>query len=227
MFGILKCFVQMWYFWLHFSDQFSILASPVITAISVWCLWGKYDLMLLCTFSFSLAQVIRKKKKDRKQANVEGQERKMEMISIHSDSTPDSWWCGGLDLVFGSILWWVTLFQEFEPFQKKKMSPSLLSYPNDLSVWFYSSQFFLFHRRLAGFLNQPPHLPAGLSLSQILFSPKVDGFPHPSRFREVKAPIYPQNIQGGVGSPHPSGPLTPTFPLESGLRIQLSSEATC
>lgn len=48
--------------------------------------------MLLCTFSFSLAQVIRKKKKkDRKQANVEGQERKMEMISIHSDSTPDSW----------------------------------------------------------------------------------------------------------------------------------------
>ena len=47
--------------------------------------------MLLCTFSFSLAQVIRKKKKDRKQANVEGQERKMEMIGIHSDPTPDSW----------------------------------------------------------------------------------------------------------------------------------------
>lgn len=139
MFGILKCFVQMWYFWLHFSDQFSILASPVITAISVWCLWGKYDLMLLCTFSFSLAQVIRKKKKDRKQANVEGQERKMEMISIHSDSTPDSWWCGGLDLVFGSILWWVTLFQEFEPFQKKKNEPL----PSFISQWPFSMILFL------------------------------------------------------------------------------------
>lgn len=105
MFGISQRFAQTWYFWLRFLNQFSILAPPVITAVSVWCSWGKYDLMLLCAFSFSLAQVIRKKKKkDRKQANVEGQERETEIISIHSDSTPDLWWYGGLDLVFDNIL---------------------------------------------------------------------------------------------------------------------------
>ena len=66
----------------------------------------------------------------------------MEMIGIHSDSTPDSWWCGGLDLVFGSILWWVTLFQEFEPFQKKKWAPPFFHIPVTFQYDFIPHNFF-------------------------------------------------------------------------------------
>ena len=109
------------------------------------------------------------------------------------------------------------------------MEPCLVSYSSDLSAWFYSSRFVLYHCRLAGFFNQLPHLPTGPSLSKILFSPSVDGFPHPSLFREVKAPVFPQNLQDGVGSPHPSGSRTPTFPLRPGLRkrVNLTSWFVC
>lgn len=90
-------------------------------------------------FIFTSSGDQKKKKKDRKQANVEGQERKMEMIGIHSDPTPDSWWYSGLGLVFGKILWWVTLFQEFEPLQKKKNEPL----PSFISQWPFSMILFL------------------------------------------------------------------------------------
>ena len=94
-------------------------------------------------FIFTSSGDQKKKKKDRKQANVEGQERKMEMIGIHSDPTPDSWWYSGLGLVFGKILWWVTLFQEFEPLQKKKKwAPPFFHIPVTFQYDFIPHNFF-------------------------------------------------------------------------------------
>lgn len=72
MFGILRGFVQMWYFSYYFSNQFSILALHAITAISEWRAWGECNLgLFLHIFIFASSGA---KKKDHKQATVEGQE---------------------------------------------------------------------------------------------------------------------------------------------------------
>lgn len=180
--------------------------------------------MLFCTYSFLLAQVVRIK--DHKKANAEGQKRKIGTINIHSDSTAwlkTVWW-----LRFG--IWQYPLichsaFKNLSHSKKKKKNPCLVLYFNDVSVWFYSSWFALYHCRLAGFLNPLPNW--GWPF-RILFSPRDHGFPYSSPFREVKAsislPAPTPELSRWQQISSPSGSLTPTFLSGSGPRIQFSSE---